>query len=360
MSKKEFCLVGVLALIGIFGNIASGNLIAQWEFEGDANDSVNGFVGTLMGDANIINDPQRGWVLNLDGTGDYVYVDDNDLLDIGTGDWSIWAWVKTSPVAEHREVVWKGNSATGLTWYDLRLDRDGFVRSYLDDGVSAKFGKSDDSADDNTWHHIAVTFDRDVGAQAFIDGRPNGSLSDISGASGDVSNSNPFTIGRRESSADQYFNGLIDDIRIFSDVCEPNLLDLWKAYDPVPVDGANDVNVDVVLEWSPGFTAGFHDVYFGANFDDVNDANTVIDPCNVYMGRQDLNDLDYDPCGILDVATSYYWRIDEVNGTDLWKGDMWELTVVDPNADYDISGEIDYNDLRIFQYYWLTGKPDEF
>ncbi|MCK4784517.1 MAG: hypothetical protein KAV87_12250, partial [Desulfobacteraceae bacterium] len=65
------------------------------------------------------------------------------------------------------------------------------------------------------------------------------------------------------------------------------------AADPDPADKATDVCRNVVLSWVPGMCADKHDVYFGTNFDDVNDATTTVDPNNVYKGRQDKDDNSY-------------------------------------------------------------------
>jgi len=37
-------------------------------------------------------------------------------------------------------------------------------------------------------------------------------------------------------------------------------------------DSGESVDVDVTLSWTPGFGAKLHTVYFGENFDDVNNA----------------------------------------------------------------------------------------
>jgi hypothetical protein len=114
-----------------------------------------------------------------------------------------------------------------------------------------------------------------------------------------------------------------------------------KACFPHPADEAKDVPTDVVLSWEPGVDANSHDVYFGTDYNDVNDANSSWpaasgpnDP-NVYKGRQDANN--YDPPG-LELGQTYYWRIDEVNGPNVWKGTTWEFmvnhTIVDDMEDY--------------------------
>jgi hypothetical protein len=51
-------------------------------------------------------------------------------------------------------------------------------------------------------------------------------------------------------------------------------VDDGKACCPSPANGRADIVGDVTLSWSPGIVAALHDVYFGTDFDGVNDANT--------------------------------------------------------------------------------------
>jgi len=104
------------------------------------------------------------------------------------------------------------------------------------------------------------------------------------------------------------------------------------AYLPSPPDGAVNVHPDVVLKWKPGEWAAQHDVYFGMDFDDVNDAVTT---SSVYQGSYGPNE--YDPCdpGPLGFEQTYYWRIDEVNEANSdspWRGLVWSFTVDDGKA----------------------------
>jgi hypothetical protein len=118
------------------------------------------------------------------------------------------------------------------------------------------------------------------------------------------------------------------------------------AYNPSPANGAKDVQWDRLLSWTPGKDALSHDVYFGTDYNDVNDANTTV-TLGVYTGNQSLDANSYDPCGLELLATTYYWRIDEVNETDpnIWKGDVWSFrtanhAIVDDMEDYtDFLGE---------------------
>ncbi|MFH1882971.1 MAG: PA14 domain-containing protein, partial [Planctomycetota bacterium] len=87
------------------------------------------------------------------------------------------------------------------------------------------------------------------------------------------------------------------------------------AYNPNPADGAELVNPNAELSWEPGFGAMLHYVYFGDNFDDVN---------NAVVGLPQA-DTTYTP-GPLKLAKTYYWRIDQFDIIATHKGDVWSFT----------------------------------
>ncbi len=98
--------------------------------------------------------------------------------------------------------------------------------------------------------------------------------------------------------------------------------DIWSfripprtAYEPNPADGDEFVEPDVTLSWAAGFGARLHYVYFGDNFDDVN---------NVTGGlSQESTIYTPDP---LESEKVYYWRVDEYDGVATYKGDVWGFT----------------------------------
>jgi len=99
--------------------------------------------------------------------------------------------------------------------------------------------------------------------------------------------------------------------------------DVWSfwlpsttAYDPDPPDGAGFVGPDnVTLSWTPGYGAKLHTVYFGDNFDDVNNAT----------GGLPKGLAPYAP-GPLELEKVYYWRVDEFDAFVTYKGDIWSFT----------------------------------
>ena len=95
-----------------------------------------------------------------------------------------------------------------------------------------------------------------------------------------------------------------------------------EASDPSPADKATDVPRDAVLSWTPGEYApavNGHTVYLSENFNDVYDGIGGV--------TQDANS--YTPAQLLDYGTTYYWRVDEVDGPPdftVHPGEVWQFT----------------------------------
>ncbi|UCE46458.1 MAG: hypothetical protein JSW47_12645, partial [Phycisphaerales bacterium] len=85
-----------------------------------------------------------------------------------------------------------------------------------------------------------------------------------------------------------------------------------EAYGARPADGTKYVMTDATLSWTAGFGAKLHSVYFGENFDDVNNA----------AGALPQTDLTFTPAA-LEKDKAYYWRVDEFDGAQTHKGDVW-------------------------------------
>jgi len=112
------------------------------------------------------------------------------------------------------------------------------------------------------------------------------------------------------------------------------------AYFPEPADGTESVELNVKLKWTAGFGAKLHTVYFGDNFDDVNNAT----------GALPLGSATFDP-GPLELAKTYYWRVDEFDIVETHKGDVWSFTtqgaVGNPNP---VNGAVDVKQTQIITW----------
>ena len=99
--------------------------------------------------------------------------------------------------------------------------------------------------------------------------------------------------------------------------------DVWSfslppktAYDPDPADNAEFVDPDdVTLSWTAGYGAKLHTVYIGDDYDEVSNAT----------GGMMVGPTTYKP-GPLELEKVYYWRVDEFDAVQTYKGDVWTFT----------------------------------
>ena len=171
----------------------------------------------------------------------------------------------------------------------------------------------------------------------------------------DVNNANPSSTGIYEGNqprdSNSYNPGTLESgWTYYWRIDEVNGPTTWKGYVwsftvrnaeiaayPSPADGAQNVAASATFVWAPGIAAVSHNVYLGFSFNDVNNATTS--STGIYKGSRDVNN--YDPCGLL-VDKTYYWRIDEVNGPNTWKGNVWsfdtaQMTTIDNFESYNVN-----------------------
>jgi hypothetical protein len=115
------------------------------------------------------------------------------------------------------------------------------------------------------------------------------------------------------------------------------------AYYPIPADGAEFVDLDVSLSWTGGFGAKLHTIYFADNFDEVNNAT----------GGLPQGATTYAP-GTLELEKVYYWRVDEFDAVETYKGDVWGFTTPGAVGSLNPSnGAVDVKQIQTLS--WLPG-----
>jgi hypothetical protein len=119
----------------------------------------------------------------------------------------------------------------------------------------------------------------------------------------------------------------------------------YTAFDPDPADGAESVALDAELSWTGGFSAKLHTVYFGDNFDDVSNA----------AGGLLQGDSTFTPPGPLELAKTYYWRVDEFDPPTTYKGEVWSFRTEGTAADpYPAREAVDVSPTPILK--WTAGN----
>lgn len=97
-----------------------------------------------------------------------------------------------------------------------------------------------------------------------------------------------------------------------------------KAMLPAPFDGAEQIATDVSLSWTAGDGATSHDVYLGTDSALVAAATTA----SAGIFRVNQAGTTFTPNVELTGATTYFWRIDEVNANGRTKGDVWSFSTI--------------------------------
>jgi hypothetical protein len=104
-----------------------------------------------------------------------------------------------------------------------------------------------------------------------------------------------------------------------------------QAYNPFPVNYDVEASAYSSLSWLAGTYAAMHDVYFGSSYSAVNSATVG---SAEYVGSVPVVTTsiavdNYCP-GCAPLSGTYYWRVDEVNDANIWKGQVWRFTVLPP------------------------------
>jgi hypothetical protein len=310
--------------------------ISWWKFdEGQgtvAYDSVGDNDGNVYGA--IWTTGQINGALNFDGVNDYVNVPNNSSQQIATNQITLAAWImlKADVGNTQTRIICKQTVGNGGISWGFEIFGNGYDGStgnqlvFHDTSGTAQYKcYSQTHLGLNRWYYVAVT-DNAGKIRIYIDGLLDKACDNGYGIPAQINA--PIQIGCVES--EKFFNGVIDDVRFYdAALSAEEILQLYqeglskKATNPNPADGQTAVDPNVVVNWSPGNGALTHDVYFGTNFNEVNDAD--ISDANVYMGNQDVNYWDvknHDSNG-LEPDTTFYWRIDELSGTETTKGNVW-------------------------------------
>lgn len=180
-------------------------------------------------------------------SGDYVYVPHNTLFDFGANrDFTVMLWVKSSSWSGDPAIV----SNKNWNWGNNK----GFVLAAMSDGRwKMNIGDGSDRVDltggvinDDNWHHLAATFDRDGEVIIYQDGAQVASSS--MSAIGDIDTNYSIAIAQDGTLNYSYgFTGFIDEVRIFPQVLP---FDEVVRIAGIPVV---DMNLD---EWSSSYTCG--------------------------------------------------------------------------------------------------------
>jgi hypothetical protein len=203
-----------LGLVG-YWNFEDGKLSKATDFSG------NGNVGTLtnMEEADWVVG-KKGKALSFDGVNESVNAGTASSLQT-TGNLSIGAWIKltSQPALDTNayQIVAKdkdsGGRAYAFDYYNLTGNR--HLRFYINGGAGSNKLEGTTALATGVWYYVAATYSTGGVITLYINGaqeaQGSGAATSIPSASANV------TIGAREYTGfEDYFNGSIDDVRIYN------------------------------------------------------------------------------------------------------------------------------------------------
>jgi hypothetical protein len=242
--------------------------VSWWPAENNAKDILYKNPGTLPLSGVTFTPGKVGQAFTFDGSNG-VTVPNSASLNVGTGDFSIDAWVKTSSTEAVQIIVDKRIVTPTVNGYALFL-YNGYLSLQLGDGtVGQYFGTA--LINDGLIHHVAATVDRDsaTGINLYVDGVLVNTLNPTTHP-GSLDNTGAFLIGQHVDTPSFNFVGLIDELELHnvalssSDIsniynsgasgkCSANL-SVTKFYDA----NANGINDDSqnISGWIVSITGG--------------------------------------------------------------------------------------------------------
>jgi hypothetical protein len=196
--------------------------VAWWTFDNNVDDSAGNNNGTTRGNPTYVAG-QVGQAVNLDGD-DYVDFGNPTLLDFGTGDWTVCAWIKTTQAGtgdENKGTVFaNGGDQTGGIRYTLAVNevQSGMVTVTTDDDATKIQATSTTAVNEDAWHHV-VGMRNGTQLQLFVDGVLEATSAvpagyDLSGTSQHNAYVGIIT-DNRDGTLIKYFVGAIDDVQIY-------------------------------------------------------------------------------------------------------------------------------------------------
>ena len=199
--------------------ITDPNLMGWWKFDAGSGTTAVDWSGhdrhgTLRGDPQWVTGYEGG-ALQFDGSDDYVNIDGWTGI-LGSHPITVSAWINTTNTVSARDsnaiVGWGRNTpgqkfAFGINDARLRTEHHGGNR------------QGNTNVADGQWQHVAVTVKEHSTisypeVMLFLDGQDD----TIPGADPDtykITAGGDVSIGRRPASNDRYFDGIIDDVRIY-------------------------------------------------------------------------------------------------------------------------------------------------
>ncbi|MFD0673020.1 LamG-like jellyroll fold domain-containing protein [Cohnella sp. M.A.Huq-80] len=223
-----------------------------------ADSSGNSKTGTLNGGATFAAG-QTGNAVALNGTNGYVSMPSG--IASGSASVTIAAWVKANSLSNWTRIFDIGSSTTNYMFLSPQPGAAGLRFAITNNGNGSEQQISSTTAfPTGVWKHVAVTISGSTG-RLYVDGvqvATNTSMTLNPSSLGTTTNN---WIGRSQFSGDAYFNGSVDDFRIYSRALSASEISALMGGGTTPTDIASQATASTSFVSSWESLAGLNDGY---------------------------------------------------------------------------------------------------
>lgn len=223
-------------------------LIGYWKMDetswsgaaGEVKDSSNnGNNGTAVSSATTTSAGKFGYAANLNGSSQYVNLGTTPTL-AGATSGTIAGWVNSGSFASAQAMYSEVTSSTGSTRVGLFFSTGSKVQIIMRDSSADPAGSSTTltgatTLATNTWYHVVVTFDSTKNTRAIY----------VNGAADKLDNTTSFSALGTSTTANifigalstpsNFFNGKIDDVRVYNRALNPVEVAQLYNFGPAPL-----------------------------------------------------------------------------------------------------------------------------
>lgn len=250
--KKRITILGTVMFLFSaisFSQVENG-LVGKYSFnQGNANNEMPGKHGVVTG-ATLTTDRfgNLSHAYYFDGQDDYITLGDSSIIKPVEGSISLWARMTAvsnagagmvyNPIFISRNSDNKGSKFEGCGIY-LQMNANPKILAITTDSVteSERYMFSNQTVIENEWKHYVITYNFDS-LSFYVDGELQNTI--FKGFNSYFSVTDSVVLGATIRSQLRYFNGSIDDVRIYNRVINSSEVDeLFNEPDPTTVSIAD-------------------------------------------------------------------------------------------------------------------------
>jgi hypothetical protein len=212
--------------------------VGWWKFENDVLDSAGNNDGIANGSPTY-SAGIDGQAINLDGINDYVDCGSDASLNV-TDAVTIAAWIKLSGPAADQKIAGNQDGSTGgykFGVYNNLLEFE--IRTSANAGTLNRSVSGGTALTPGVWYHVAGVYSQGDYIRTYIDGMLDRELVTTSVLG---SSSGPLIIGREPFNAILFWDGLIDDLRIYNHAMSSS--EIFSIAGGSPIDLNDDMKID--------------------------------------------------------------------------------------------------------------------